>query len=79
VQDEGGKVIQRLVLLKQFQKKISGLLDGEKLFETLYQEFTRIFTTKFIYFFVKSEDNFFEEVYGPALGDFKKGEWFYRV
>lgn len=74
IKDEGGQIIQRLIVLKQFQKKISGLLDGEKLFETSYQELTKIFTTKFVYFFIKTDDNFFEEVYGPDVGEFKKGE-----
>ncbi len=71
--DESRKVIERLILLKRFQKKISKIDDIETLFKISYLEFSKIFLTQFIYFFVK-EDDFFKEIVGPSVGEFKVGE-----
>lgn len=71
--EESRKVIERLIILKQFQKKISKIDDVETLFKISYLEFSKIFLTQFIYFFVR-EDNFFKEIVGPPVGEFKIGE-----
>ncbi|MEJ5306860.1 MAG: response regulator [candidate division WOR-3 bacterium] len=71
--DESRKVIERLILLKQFQKKISKINDIQELFKISYLEFSKIFLTQFVYFFLK-ESKGFKNICGPSVGEFKIGD-----
>jgi len=74
VSDETREIIERIMILKHFQKKTAGIDAKKKLLEVCYTELSRIFHTQFASIFLREDDDSFVTSISYKFGDFKVGE-----
>ena len=74
ISDESREIIKRIVILKNFQKKVSKMDTKKKFLEITYMELSNIFSTKFISIFLKDKDEKFKTEISPKSEIFKVGE-----
>lgn len=75
ISDETREIIERLMILKHFQKRISIQETKKTLLESSYKELAKIFQTEYINIIIKGDDDKFRSEMGPKSGDFKIGEF----
>lgn len=68
------EIIERLMILRQFQKKLSSAPAKKKLLEVTYKEFSKIFTTQTVFIFLKNEKDEFYTAAGPKNSLYTIGE-----
>ncbi|MGE3063369.1 MAG: response regulator [bacterium] len=74
VSAEAREIIERILLLKHFQKRVSLVENKKTLLESCYNELTRIFHTQFISIFLREDGDKFKVSVSSKIGNFKLGE-----
>ncbi|MDD3803189.1 MAG: response regulator [bacterium] len=72
--DEARRMVERIMVLKHFQKKLYSQDTKKKVLEASYIELSKIFKTAYVNIFLKSKDNSLISEVSSKTSEFKAGE-----